>query len=793
MRMTRMTCVVAAMVAVGAWGVGRAQVEKPVVWQAKWIAAAGADAKDPVMPLFCKSLVLKKKPVKALLYVSALGQGEVHLNGVKVGQDEIAPGWTNYKKTVRYEQHDVMPMLTVGENIIAVMVGNGMYNAVKTPHRFTKFVGSFGVPKVLLQLEMTYADGSREVIASDATWKSAAGPIVFSSTYGGEDYDATKEVAAWDRVGPGFRDADWKDVAVVDGPDGKLEAEVAPPVRVTKTYPAVKETEVKPGVKVYDFGQNFAGWPEVTVQGARGAVVKMIPGDLLAADGTVSQRSSGSPAWFSYTLKGEGVETWRPRFSYYGLRWVQVEVAGEATVEKMQGEAISSSSKVTGAFQSSSPMLNAIHKLIVEAMHNNEVSLFTDCPHREKLGWLEETHLVAPGLMYENDLRGLYAATRQNMADAQHEDGGVPTTAPQYTVFGKDDGGKWGIFDDSPEWGSAVVLAPWAAYRFYGDVAELRKAYPAMTRYVAYLEGKATGGIVAYGLGDWFDIGPRAPGVSQLTSPGVTGTLMLYEDARDLARIAVILGKTEDASRYAALASREKDLFNARFFDAKAQVYDKGSQAAQAMPLALGVVPAEARQAVLDKLIADIHAHQDHTTAGEVGFAYIVRALIDAGRGDVLLAMMLRKDAPSYGSQLAAGATALTEAWDSKTGSQDHFMLGAGDEWFYRGLLGIDVDRSRRTGEQLVVKPEIVEGLDWVKGSYESSMGMVAVGWKRGQGKVELEVEVPANAVIGVPLLTGYVLSPVDGEKGLTRLRTEGRTLVYGASAGMHRFVLTTR
>ena len=568
---------------------------KPVVWQAKWIAAPGMTAQTAVMPLFRKAFYVKKRVARAELLVSAMGQGEVHLNGTKVGDAELTPAWTDYHKTVRYESYDVTAMLRTGENVIGVMVGNGMFNVVKTPHRFTKFEGSFGVPQVLLQLQVSYSDGSREVIGTDGTWQTAPGPIVFSSTYGGEDYDATHEVAGWDG-GSGFRDADWNDVAVVDGPGGVLEPEVAPPIRVMKIHAPVKKTELRPGVTVYDLGQNFAGWPAISVRGAKGSVVRMIPGDLLNADGTVSQRSSGSPQWFSYTLKGGGEEAWHPRFSYYGLRWVQVEITGEAVLTSLQGQAVHSSSKVAGSFESSNAMLNAIHKLIVEAMHNNEESIFTDCPHREKLGWLEQTHLVAAGLMYNNDLRGLYAATDRNMADAQHDDGDVPTTAPQYTKFGP----KFAEFDDSPEWGSAVVLAPWSAYRFYGDAGELAKAYPAMQKYVAFLQSKAADGIVTYGLGDWFDIGPGAPGVSKLTSPGVTGTLMLYEDTAALAKIAVVLGKRDDAARYAALAEREERAFSARFFDAKAQVYDKGSQAAQAMPLALGIVPAEARSAVLD-------------------------------------------------------------------------------------------------------------------------------------------------------------------------------------------------
>ncbi len=256
------------------------------------------------MPVFRHSFVLQQRPVQAVLYVSALGQGEVHLNGVKVGDAELAPGWTDYRKTIRYERYDVVSQLHQGENAIGVMVGNGMFNVVKTEHRYTKLENSFGVPKVLLQLELTYADGSRGVIASDGAWKVAPGPIVFSSTYGGEDYDATLEMAGWDAVG--FADSAWSLAKVAAGPGGVLEAEVAPPIRVMETYTPVKKTEVKPGVVVYDLGQNFAGWPAIQVSGARGSVVKLTPGELLNAEGLVSQRSSGGPQWFGYKLKGSG-------------------------------------------------------------------------------------------------------------------------------------------------------------------------------------------------------------------------------------------------------------------------------------------------------------------------------------------------------------------------------------------------------------------------------------------------------------------------------------------------------
>jgi len=356
------------------------------------------------------------------------------------------------------------------------------------------------------------------------------------------------------------------------------------------------------------------------------------------------------------------------------------------------GIALHSDATATGQFASSNEMLNKIHALIVAAIHNNEVSLLTDCPEREKLGWLEQTHLQASGLMFNNDLHGLFQAQDRNMMDAQKPVGIVPTIAPQYTHFGP----KNAIFDDSPEWGSASVLEPWLAYSFYRDKAELELDYPMMQRYTAALENKAVDGIVAYGLGDWYDIGPGSPGFEKNTTLGVTATLMLYEDASAMARIARLLGHANDAATYDELAKKTADAFNRRFLDAAHGWYDRGSQTANAMPLALGIVPADKRAQVLKHLVEDIHSHNDHVTTGEVGYPYLLRALAANGRDDVILAMMLRKDPPSYGSQLAAGATSLTEAWDANPhSSQDHLMLGGAEEWFYRRLGGMDVDRSR--------------------------------------------------------------------------------------------------
>lgn len=776
------------------WSAAASWTMAPAEWTAKWIAQAGTTNKTEEMPIFRRQFKVKRKLVRAMLYVSALGQGEVHLNGSKVGDAELAPSWTDYRKTVRYEAYDVTSMLRPGKNAVGVMVGNGMFNVVRTPHRYTKLVNSFGKPMMLLQMRLMYADGKTETIVSDGSWKAAAGPITFSSTYGGEDYDATKEQAGWDAVK--FKDKGWKRVSVVDGPGGKLESEIAPPIEVMKTYTPVKTTEVKPGVTVYDLGQNFAGWPDVKVSGPKGAVLKMIPGELLNEDGTVSQMSSKGPQWFSYTLKGSGVEEWHPRFSYYGFRYVQIEWAsGKGEVASLIGDAVHTSSPVVGEFTSSNEQLNGIHHLIVMAMQNNSVSLFTDCPHREKLGWLEETHLVAPGLIFNSNLQGLFAATEKNMADAQKVDGMVPTIAPEYTVFGKQ---GYGVFDDSPEWGSASVLAEWSAYRAYGDVGELQRSYPLMQRYVKFLEGRAKDGIVAYGLGDWYDIGPGGPGLGKQTTLGVTATMMLYQDAVTMAKIARLLDKPEDAAGYDALASRTGTAFNMRFWNASTQQYDKGSQTANAMPLSLGLVPEAERTTVLDHIVADIHAHNDHVTTGEIGYPYMLRALMAAGRSDVEMAMMMRKDPPSYGSQLAAGATALTEAWDANPhSSQDHFMLGGAEEWFYRGLGGIDFDLSRSDkDERITIRPSTVDGVDWVRCSYDSRLGKIESDWKKEGGAFAMDVAIPAGetGTVWVPASDGAGVmegsTPAEKAAGVTFVQRSNGAAEYRVASGSYHFIV---
>jgi hypothetical protein len=720
-------------------------------WQGEWIAAAATDAeagKLP-MPLFRKRFQLTAPVRKAVLHIAGLGQFEAHINGHKVGKQELTPGWSDYRKTVYYDSFDVTTLVHQGANAVGVMLGNGMFRVQHTAGRYTKLEASYGPPELRAMLHVELANGKTLDVATDESWKTAEGPIVFSSPYGGEDYDARREIAGWD--GASFSDAAWKSARLVAGPGGALRPEAAAAIGVKQHYTPVKQTDLKPEVTVYDLGQNFAGWPLIAVSGPAGSTVKLTGGELLNADGSVSQKSTGKPQWFSYTLNGLGIERWHPRFSYWGFRYVQVETAGGARLQSVMGEAVHSSSAQAGAFGSSNELLNRIHLLILRSIENNAESVLTDCPHREKLGWLEETHLLAPSILYDFDFRGIYRALGQNLADAQKEDGSIPEIAPQYVVFSS----KWGPFDDSPEWGSAAVLAPWYLYQRTGEVEPLLNQREVMRRYVDYLGTRAEGGMIRYGLGDWYDIGPGAPGISKLTTAGVTATATYYQDLTVLARVMKLAGDQAASQHYAEIAERVRTSFNAQFFDLEHHRYDHGSQTAQAMPLALGMEPEGEHAAVLQALIDDIHAHNDHVTAGDIGYHYVVDALTANNRSDVLLAMLQRTDTPSYGYQLAQGATALTEAWDADpASSQDHFMLGDAEEWFYRGLGGIHVDHAAARDQQLVIAPEVLGKMEWVDSVHDSTWGRIESNWRRNAGTVTYSLLVPVNTVATIRIRT---------------------------------------
>jgi hypothetical protein len=692
--------------------------------------------KRAVIPLFRKPFELDKEVKQALLFVAGLGHYEARLNGEKVGSDFLAPGWTNYEKRCLYNTYDVTKQVKQGENMIGAIVGTGFMYINR--ERYRKMVRAEAFPMLRLKLIVHYADGTTKEINTDESWKTSPSPITFSSIYGGEDYDATKEQAGWDDRR--FDDASWKKIVLTDGPGGEMFAQQDYPLKVMQVFDVKEKKQITTHKMLYDFGQNASGIIRLKAKGKKGQRIKIIPAEVLDDGGMPYQKASGAPYYFEYTLKGNALETWEPRFTYYGFRYALVEIEGEGAVDlNLQLLHTRNSTPTVGSFSCSNPLFNQIDELIKWGIKSNLASVATDCPHREKLGWLEQTHLIGSSMKYNFDIYHLYNKVVDDMMEGQLSNGLVPDIVPEYVPF---EGG----FRDSPEWGSASIIIPWYLYQWYGDKRVLEKAYPMMKRYITYLGTKANNDILSHGLGDWFDLGPKDPGVSQLTPIALTATATYYYDADILSKIAFTLGNKEDAAIFTQLATSIKNAFNATFFDSQKNVYATGSQTSYSMPLYMGMVDEAAKVKVSANLMDSIRANNKALTAGDVGYRYLLRALEEAGASQLIYEMNNRADVPGYGYQIKHGATALTESWAAlKYVSNNHMMLGHLMEWFYSGLGGIKQQEGDVGFKKIVIAPAIVEGLDWANVTYHSINGEITVHWRKEKEKISIKVSIPAN------------------------------------------------
>jgi len=745
--------------------------------------------KNKVLPIFRKEFSVKKTIKRATVYMAGLGHFELSLNGRKVGDHFLDAGWVEYEKHALYVTFDITKALKQGNNVFGMMLGNGFYYIPS--ERYHKLTIAYGYPKMILHTLIEFTDGSTENIISDDSWKTTPGPVTYSSIYGGEDYNALLEQAGWKM--PGFNDSTWKNALVVDGPE-KLSSQTATALKIFDTFAPKKISQRKEGVWVYDLGQNASGIPKLVVKGKAGDSVIMKPAELLAHDGTITTQPIGTPVFFKYTLKGSGTESWQPQFMYYGFRYIQVEGAvpeGQPNpdhlpvVTEIFGLHTRNSAATIGTFSCSNELFNKTYKLIDWAIRSNTSSVFTDCPHREKLGWLEEAHLVGPSIRYNYDIASLCRKVVRDMINAQTPEGLVTSIAPEYARFG-------GPFRDSPEWGSNSIIMPWYMYEWYGDKDVLEEAYPMMKRYLAYLETKAKNHILSHGLGDWYDIGPKEPGPSQLTPNGVTATATYYYDLTLMAKIAILLGKPLEADAYQELAIKVKKAYNATFFNDKTKQYAGGSQTANAVSVYMGLVEPENKAAVIENMVKELKGRNNTLTAGDIGYRYLLRVLDDAGRSDVIYNMNNRSDVPGYGYQLAKGATALTESWQgAENASNNHFMLGHLMEWFYSGLAGIRPAAHSVGFRQIDIRPEVVGDVNAAKAEYVSPYGLIKSEWKLVNGIFELKTEIPANAsaTIYLPVTSGSRITQ-NGKNIASKQLKEGKVLV---EVGSGEYVFTVK
>ena len=704
--------------------------------KAKWIGAithqdahlpegrnyTGAKLKEPAVKeawkkvdtLSQRSILLRKsfrpkgKVFKATVSIVGLGFYEFSINGKKVGDASFTPLWSDYDKSIFYNTYDVTSHLSpltshLSPITIQVLLGNGFYN--EQGLRYAKMKISFGPPTLLFRMHIEYLDGKTEDIVSDDQWQWALSPITFNSIYGGEDYDARLEGATV-----------WHPAVVQEAPKGILRPQIAQPVKIMEHYP-VKDTIRKDSVLVLDMGQNLAGFPEITVQGQRGQRLKLTPGETLTKEGLVNQKQTGRPHYYSYILKG-GKDTWHPRFSYYGYRYLQIE--GDIDVlENIASCFVYNSAPKTGDFECSNPLFNDAYRLIDRAIRSNWQAVWTDCPHREKLGWLEQDWLNGEGLLANYDCRAMMEQTMQNIADAQYPNGALPEIAPNYVIFE----GSWAPpFLESPEWGGAFIALPFLYQAFYGDDKLITRYRPQMKRYVDYLATQDSCYILRQGLGDWYDYGPGRAGFAQNTPMPLVSTAHYYWWNR-------LMGE--------ARADSIKAAFIKEFYHPATHQFATGSQCAQAIALEMDLVPEGDRQAVLQQLINDIHAHGNRLTTGDVGNRYLFNALIHHGQQELLYKMLNHYDVPGYGYQIKLGYTTLTEQWNPEYGaSMNHFMMGHLNNLLIPYFLGI-----WRDGEHITIAPHPVGDLTWCRGQMDG----IKVDWRLENDTFVLNAEIPAH------------------------------------------------
>ena len=705
-----------------------------------------------VVPMFRKEFNESENIKSASITICGLGQYKLFINGNKVGDNFLAPGWSLYQKRCLYNTYDITEQIKKGDNVVGVIVGNGFYNINR--ERYRKLVVAYGYPRLIFNITLVMSDGTVKNVISDSSTKVSPSPINFSSIYGGEDYDARMEQSGWNNTG--FDDSKWTNSIELNDPIGRLVPEKDYPLKVMQIFEPKKIFTSKTGRTIYDFGQNASGIIDLRVKGNKGAHVIIRPDELVNEQGNINQVSGGGPYEYNYILKGGEIEEWQPIFSYYGFRYADIEIVepeGALTKSEIVGVKMlhtRNSSPTVGSFSCSDTLFNQIFELINWGIKSNMASVATDCPHREKLGWLEQTYLIGSSMHYNYDIHSFYNKIVDDMMDSQLDNGLVPDIAPEYVHFN-------GGFRDSPEWGSASVIIPWLLYKWYGDIEVLTKAYPMMKKYVDYLQSKAENNIIDYGLGDWYDLGPNFPGEAQLTPKALTATVIYYYDLQIIEKISEILYKDDDCKKYNDLSLKVKSAFINRFYNSDKGVVSTGSQTAYAMSLYTNLIPENDKAKVLKNLIASIINNNFELTSGDIGYHFLVCVLSENGRSDILYKMNNRTDVPGYGYQLKKGATALTESWAAlATPSNNHMMLGHLMEWFYTGLGGISQSEKSVAYEKIIIAPKPVGNIKWVKCSYKSVKGLISSNWELKKKMFYLHVEVPKDAVAKIIIPQQY-------------------------------------
>ncbi len=717
---------------------------------ARWIThPAWAGAEPPLrVPVLRRAIELEAAPRSARLTVAALGVWTAAIGGKAVSPDVLEPGMSDPLTRVATATYDVTSLLRAGRNELVLQLGEGPAHVRQLPGRYTKFVDTRVAPRARVALAIEDAHGTR-VLVTDASWQAMLGPTTTAHWYGGEDYDARLEPPGW-LSADGTADEAWEAAAIVGEPGtGPLPwRRSAPPVRVQETLGPAALTRIG-DVLVVDVGRNIAGRPVLRTAGvAPGTTFELWPSEHLDAAGRADQRSTGAPIVDRFTSAGAEAE-WRPRFGYHGFRYVEVRALAPdgrpdpAALDavRLSAERVMTDDRPVGAFACSHPTLRAVYDLVVHAAEGNLFSVPTDCPHREKLGWLEQDHLVFEPIAFAWDVRSHWADLVTHMCDAQTPEGMIPDTAPELVNF--DFSGEPGYRDDV-NWGSAIWRVPYLLHREYGDLEPARAAWDAGVRYLAYIDRLAGDALLDHGLADWITLDASVP---RALVAGHGHVAML--DAA--AALGDALGRDAEATafrgRAAELRARMRRRFVRRARDGRLEV-ESDSQAAYALAMDCGLLDGDERAEAGRRLVEAVEAADGQVMVGEIALPPLVRELTRLGEHELLFRMTTRADGPGYGRMVADGLTALGEHWQGArtNGSANHVMLGYIARWITGSVAGLARDPAGIGWRSAVIAPTPLRALDAARAHHESDAGRWAVAWERAGGRVVVEATVPEGA-----------------------------------------------
>jgi alpha-L-rhamnosidase len=734
-------------------------------WQASWISDGKTISesdeelyKEDPAPLYRKEFFLQKRIKSARLYITGLGYYESFINGKRIGRNVLDPGWTNYSKRIYYSIYDVTEHLLSGLNCMGVTLGNGWYNPLPLRmwgHLNLREHFPMGRPRFIAQMQITYTDGSEELITSDQSWKYTEGPVLKNNIYLGEVYDARREIKDWSRVG--VDEENWHPAKIVKENVGQLQAQPVQPIRITGELKVKNITQPSQGVYIIDMGQNFAGWASFRFNTPRGTEIQLRYGELLYEDGTLNPMTSvcgqikgtrkdkngmeyntggpGSPeiAWQAdtYTAKGGGWEEYRPRFTFHAFRYIEITgYPGEFTPDMVTGLRLNSDVDETGTFSCSNQMFNDIQNMSQWTFLSNLFSVQSDCPHRERFGYGGDLVGTNEAIMMNYDMSSFYTKAVQDWADAAREDGMFTDTAPfvgiQYCGIG---------------WAMIHPMLQLNLYKYYGNRSIIEEQYNSSRRWMELLINKYPEYIVNDGLSDHESINDTP--AEQLVTP------LYYHSAKMLARMAKILNRSSEEEQYDQLSENIKRAYLEKFFDKESGIIDPGTQTSQSFGLYLGLVPVENKEAALNYLVQNIvEKNQGHLSTGLMGTPFMLDVLCRNDREDIAYEIVNKRTFPGWGFMLKNDATTVWEHWEfsDNTYSHNHPMFGSVSQWFFNWLGGIQPAPDAVGFDKIILRPQIIEDLQWVETTYNSVRGKIASNWSKNDDNIMLEISIPVNA-----------------------------------------------